>query len=68
MQATRIYQVHDGESVRLIDAASAAAAIRHAAIGKYKASPASAREVANIMATGVKVETAAALKVAGEAK
>lgn len=58
MSATRIYFVKDDDDDRLIEATSAAAAIRHAAIGRYSATVAKPKEIADLMANGKKVEQA----------
>jgi len=58
MSITRIYAVRDGDAVRLIEASSASAAIRHCARDRYSVSPAKPRDVADAMADGVKVEQA----------
>ena len=62
MSKTRIYVVHetigDLRASRLIEAASAAAAIRHYALGRYSATPAKPHDVADRMALGMKVEIA----------
>lgn len=58
MSTTRIYKLEDleeKEPVRLIEATNQAAAIRFAA-SRYKASVASAKEVAKMMEDGIKVE------------
>lgn len=55
---TRIYRVADGDTVRLIEAANPAQAIRHCATQRYHIAPARAHDVAYLMGRGVKVETA----------
>lgn len=55
---TRIYYVADGHETRLIEATSAAAAIRHCAVKRYRYGVAKPKEVARLMAEGVKVEQA----------
>jgi hypothetical protein len=66
---TRIYEVlTDDEDSRLVEAASASAAIRHVAAPKFKAEVANAKRVALLMAGGKSVEKAKGLAVAGEAK
>lgn len=56
---TRIYFVtaDDGEQ-RLVRAATPAAAIRHAARGRYRANVAAQETLVELLTTGVKVETA----------
>jgi hypothetical protein len=60
MSESRIYSVLDGDidAVRLIEATSAAAAIRHVAAQRYRVSIAKPKDVAYHMAQGVKVEQA----------
>ena len=55
---TRIYYVADGHETRLIEATSAATAIRHCAVKRYRYGVAKPKEVARLMAQGVKVERA----------
>lgn len=57
---TRIYVVHDkgADAARLVEAASAAAAVRHVAINRYTVTAASPKQIAHHMARGVHVETA----------
>lgn len=55
---TRIYVVINGEEKRLVDAASAAQAIRHCVKNKYSAKAASPKEIAQFMKSGLQVETA----------
>lgn len=58
---TRIYKVWDlvtGDT-RLIDASSAAQAVRHVAVGKFSAKIPTTKEVADLVAKGAKVEAAA---------
>lgn len=59
MPTTRLYFVSDSDSgaEMLVDATNPAQAIRHAA-RHFKANPASPREVARLVADGVKVEYA----------
>lgn len=58
MSANRIYVVvHDGKQ-RLVEAVNAVAAIQHCAKPKYVAIPAKPRDIAELMANGVKVEVA----------
>ena len=61
MAATRIYRVRDmdaeGEDSRLIEATSPSQAVRHAA-KRFNVAVASAKEVASLMARGLKVELA----------
>ena len=64
MSKTRIYVVREavGADVmvsHLVEATSAAAAIRHCALDRYSATPAKPRDVVDCMAAGVKVEVAA---------
>ena len=56
---TRIYVVITGEEKRLVDAASAAQAIRHCVKNKYSAKAATPKEIAQYMKSGLQVETAA---------
>lgn len=65
---TRIYYVADGHETRLIEATSAAAAIRHCAVKRYRYGVAKPKEVARLMAQGVKVETAGAVDDTTETK
>ena len=63
MSKTRIYVVRETGSVgaaglRLIDATSAATAIRHCTLDRFSAKPAKPRDVAELMAKGVKIEQA----------
>ena len=58
MSNTRIYSVRDGDAVRLIEATSASAAVRHCAIDRYHVAVAKAKDIAYQMAKGVKVELA----------
>ncbi len=59
MTRTRIYYVtaDDGEQ-RLVRAATEAAAIRHAARGRYRANVAAQETLVELLSDGVKVETA----------
>lgn len=58
MAATRIYYVADGHETRLIDATSAAAAIRHCAVRRYRYGVAKPKQIADLMASGIRVEQA----------
>lgn len=58
MATTRIYVVSHGEERRLIDATSAAQAIRHCVRSKYAAKPAVPKELAHLMSSGVTIERA----------
>jgi hypothetical protein len=58
MSVTRIYVVLNGEDRRLVDAASAAQAIRHCVKNKYSAKAATPKEIAQYMKSGLQVETA----------
>lgn len=55
---TRIYVVLDKASgeKRLVDASSAAQAIRHCVSVKYSAKPATPKDIATFMSSGVHVE------------
>lgn len=55
---TRIYVVIHGEERRLIDAGSAAQAIRHCVKNKYQAKPAGPKEIATLLGSGMSVERA----------
>lgn len=56
---TRIYVVaSDGKPFRLVDATSAAQALRHVAKDAYQVTVAKTRDVAFLMAKGVTVEDA----------
>jgi len=57
---TRIYKINDKENgaVRLVEANSAAQALRHVAAERYEATTASPKDVAAAMANGTTVETA----------
>lgn len=56
---TRIYSVRESpDSIRLIEATNSSQALRYCARQRYHVEVASAREVANHMARGVKVEQA----------
>ncbi len=55
---TRIYVVMTGEDRRLVEASSAAQAIRHCVRGVYTAKVAATKELAQMMAAGMKVEVA----------
>ena len=54
---SRIYRIIDGEGDRLIRAASAAQAVRHAA-SHFKARVASQDDIAELVGQGAKIETA----------
>lgn len=58
MSVTRLYVVQDGDNERLIEATSAASAIRHAALDRYTANIAKPKTIADLMANGVRVEQA----------
>lgn len=53
---TRIYVVINGDEKRLVEAASAAQAIRHCVKNKYTAKPATPKELAALMQSGLSVE------------
>lgn len=55
---SRIYVVINGEEKRLVDAASAAQAIRHCVKNKYAAKPATPKELAGLMQSGLTIEIA----------
>ena len=55
---TRIYQVTDGDTVRLIDATNHAQAVRFCAAQRYTVSVAKAKDVCTLMAKGVRLELA----------
>lgn len=55
---TRIYVVTAGETKRLVEASSAAQAIRHCAKGQFAAAVASTKDVAEIVGSGKPVEKA----------
>lgn len=55
---TRIYIVANGDEKRLVDAASAAQAIRHCVKNKYSAKAATPKDIAVHMSVGVKIEKA----------
>ena len=55
---TRIYLVRHNLECRLVDASSAAQAIRHVVADRYTAKPATAKDIAVHMSAGVAVETA----------
>ena len=58
-QTTRIYIVTaKGKTQRLVEATSAAQAIRHCVAQEYAAKVAGAKDVANLAATGTTVEKA----------
>lgn len=56
---TRIYVVVHGEERRLVEATSAAQAIRHCVRNKYSAKAATPKEIALLMGHGLTVEKAA---------
>lgn len=56
---TRIYVVINGEEKRLVDAASAAQAIRHCVKNKYSAKAATPKDIALYMSAGITIEKAA---------
>ena len=61
MSITRIYVVKQkgsGDTQRLIDATSAAAAIRYCARNLYEAKAAGPRDIADLMAGGQRIERA----------
>lgn len=58
MSATRIYVVTTGVEQRLVEAASAAQAIRHCVADKYTARPASPKDIAILMSVSVSLEKA----------
>lgn len=59
MTATRIYLVDErGASVRLVEASSAAQAIRHVVRHKFTAHAATPKAVATLMARGIVLEQA----------
>lgn len=55
---TRIYIVSSGDEKRLVEAGSAAQAIRHVVMPKYTSKAATPKDIANIMAAGGHVEQA----------
>lgn len=59
---TRIYVVMQksttGDQNRLVEATSAAAAVRYCARNVYEAKAASPKDIASVMSAGVKVESA----------
>ena len=55
---TRIYQVTDNDTVRLIDAANPAQAIRFCAAQRYTVQVAKAKDICTLMAKGVVLEQA----------
>lgn len=55
---TRIYVVINGDEKRLVDAASAAQAIRHCVKNKYNAKAATPKDIAHFMSAGVSIEKA----------
>lgn len=57
---TRLYEVTlDGEDTRLVNAASAAQAIRHCAVDRFRVSVAKTIDVAVLMSKGTVVENVA---------
>lgn len=58
MAITRIYVVLNGDERRLVEATSAAQAIRHCVANKYSAKPATPKEIAQFMRDGLTVEKA----------
>lgn len=58
MAVTRIYVVITGDERRLVEATSAAQAIRHCVANKYSAKPATPKEIAQFMRDGLTVEKA----------
>jgi len=56
MIQTRIYLVTNGDTRRLIEAGSAAQAIRHCVRNTYSAKAATPKEIANFMGAGYPVE------------
>lgn len=70
MTTTRIYRVADGDTVRLVDAATPSQAIRHCAEQHYRVSVATPWNIAELVGKGVKVEIAAPkqLAIAGTAE
>jgi hypothetical protein len=64
----RYYEVsRDGAEPRIVEAASASAAIRHAAHGVYRARVLNARDLAQLVKGGVAIEVAAKAETAGDA-
>lgn len=57
---TRIYHVVDGDDIRLVNAASAAQAVRHCAADRFRVSIAKTIDVATLVSQGVAVENARA--------
>ena len=55
---SRIYVVMNGEQRRLVDATSAAQAVRYCVANVYKAKPATPKEIAALMSGGLLVERA----------
>jgi len=58
MSTTRIYVVTFGVEQRLVEATSAAQAIRHCVADRYTARPASPKDIALQMSAGVSLEKA----------
>ena len=55
---TRLYRVTDGETIRLIEAANPAQAIRFCAAQRYTVEVAKAKDVCTLMAKGIVLEQA----------
>lgn len=68
MAATRLYRVYDGEACasRLVEATSAAAAVRHVATKRYRVDVAKPKDIADMMSGGVKVERAGEAEASDE--
>lgn len=64
MAETRIYRTRNKlnptEKHRLVEAGTRAQALGHVVRGTYEATPASPKEVAQLMSEGIKLETAGA--------
>lgn len=56
--STRLYTVLDNGTVRLVEATTPAQAIQHCAAPKYVVNIAKPKDIAALMAKGVKVEVA----------
>lgn len=56
--STRIYIVTGAGKQRLVEAGTQSQAVRHVVKGQYKAVAATPKDIANLMKTGVQVETA----------
>lgn len=65
MSTTRIYVVINGEERRLVEAGSAAQAIRHCVRHRYNAKVATPKEVASFMAAGFSIEHASEMEANG---